>query len=313
MMNVRSQWWKWCAGSVAVVSFVGAVFGAAIEDVLKQIDPATGKAKDTATAYPISGIISARATLPDGQVLAFVQPTGGTGVPLLVSKADSPKIIVRNELSLTGTLGDGPLGFATLKVKEGSVTVSATNKAFGAAEPRGAEFFQDASSLAGRYVQLTNVTFPAGKFDGSGKVQVTGAGGKVTLQLPSTLKERDVPAGPQNVFGVPFKTEGEWRLLSARFLSVSNKANLALATKHTCISCHNPDIKAVGPAYRDVAAKYKDDAGARATLITQIEKGGTGKWGIVPMPPLGAKVPPADREVLVDWVLGYRWDAILSE
>lgn len=300
-------------GWVLAVSIGSSVFGAAIDEVLKQIDPATGKAKDTATAFPISGIISARATLADGQVLAFVQPTGGTGVPLLVSKADGPKIVVRNELSLTGTLGDGPLGFSVLKVKEGSVTVTGTNKAFGAAEPRGAEFFKDAGSLAGRYVQLTNVTFPAGKFDASGKIKVTGAGGDVTLHLPATLKEREVPAGPQNVFGVPIRADGEWRLLAARFLSVSNRANLTLATKHTCISCHNPDIKAVGPSYRDVAARYKDDPGARATLITQIEKGGTGKWGIVPMPPLGAKVPPADREVLVDWVLGYRWDAILSE
>jgi cytochrome c len=122
-----------------------------------------------------------------------------------------------------------------------------------------------------------------------------------------------VPPGAVNVFGVPVKVAGEWQLMAARFLSVNNKANLALATKHTCISCHNPDIKAVGPSYRDVAAKYKDDPAARATLIAQIEKGGTGKWGVVPMPPLGAKVPPADREVLIDWVLGYRWDAILAE
>lgn len=312
-MNDILRWRTFLTTAALALAFGRSVFGATIDEVLKQIDPATGKAKDTATAFPISGIISARATLADGKVLAYVQPTGGTGVPLLVSQADGPKIVVRNELSLTGTLGDGPLGFSVLKVKEGSVTVSGTNKAFGAAEPRGVDFFKDASSLAGRYVQLTNVTFPAGKFDGSGKIKVTGAGGDVTLHLPATLKEREVPAGPQNVFGVPIRADGEWRLLAARFLSVSNRANLTLATKHTCISCHNPDIKAVGPSYRDVAARYKDDPGARATLITQIEKGGTGKWGIVPMPPLGAKVPPADREVLVDWVLGYRWDAILSE
>jgi cytochrome c len=241
------------------------------------------------------------------------QPTGKAGLPILVSKAEAEKIIPRNELNLTGTFADGPFGFSVLKIKDGSLTVTGTNKAFGAAEPRGADLFKDASSLAGRYVSLTNVTFASPKFDGSGKIKVKGEAGEVSLLLPTTLKDRDVPPGGVNVFGVPVKVDGEWRLMASRFLSVSNKTNLALATKHTCISCHNPDIKAVGPSYRDVAAKYKDDPAARATLIAQIEKGGTGKWGVVPMPPLGAKVPPADREVLIDWVLGYRWDAILAE
>lgn len=312
-MDCVVRWRNFLTAAGLALAFGHSASAVPIEDVLKQIDPATGKAKDTTTAFGINGIISARATLADGQVLAFVQPTGKAGLPILVSKAEAEKIIPRNELNLTGTFADGPFGFSVLKIKDGSLTVTGTNKAFGAAEPRGADLFKDASSLAGRYVSLTNVTFVAPKFDGSGKITVKGDAGEVSLHLPLTLKDRDVPPGGVNVLGVPVKVDGEWRLMASRFLSVSNKANLALATKHTCISCHNPDIKAVGPAYRDVAAKYKDDPAAKATLIAQIEKGGTGKWGVVPMPPLGAKVPPADRELLIDWVLGYRWDAILAE
>ena len=122
-----------------------------------------------------------------------------------------------------------------------------------------------------------------------------------------------MPAGAVNVFGVPVRVEDEWNLMATRFLSVNNKANLALAMNQTCITCHNPDIKDVGPAYRDVAAKYKDDSAAKATLLAQIKKGGAGRWGAVPMPPLGARVPSADLGVLIERILGYRWDAIQAE
>ena len=44
-----------------------------------------------------------------------------------------------------------------------------------------------------------------------------------------------------------------------------------------------------------------------------MEKGGGGRWGPVPMPALGAKVPAADREQLAQWIFGYRWDALLAE
>ncbi len=109
---------------VSLCLFLGSARGASIEEVRKQWDPATGKAKDTSTAFSINGVVSARATLDGDQVLAFVQPVGAAGVPILVTGADAAKIIPRNEVSLTGTLIDGPLGFAALKIKEGSVTVS---------------------------------------------------------------------------------------------------------------------------------------------------------------------------------------------
>lgn len=286
---------------------------ASIEDVRKQLDPATGKAKDTATAFGINGVVSARATLDGGKVLAFVQPVGAAGVPILVTGADAAKIVPRNEVTLTGTLGDGPMGFAVLLVKEGSVTVGQTNKAFGAAEPRGADLFKDASSLDGRYVSLTNATFLSPKLDGSGKIKVKADAGEVTVLVSKALKDRDVPSGAVNVFGVPVKVNGEWCLLAARFLSVNNRNAQNLATKHTCLTCHNPDVKAVGPAYRDVAARYKDDPDAVKKMCEQMEKGGGGRWGPVAMPALGTKVPAADREQLAQWIYGYRWDALLAD
>jgi cytochrome c len=79
-------------------------------------------------------------------------------------------------------------------------------------------------------------------------------------------------------------------------------ADEALAKKHNCTACHAVDKKMVGPAYKDVAKKYKGQADAAAKLAEKVKKGGTGVWGQIPMPP-NAAVPDADIKVLVAWVL----------
>jgi cytochrome c551/c552 len=58
----------------------------------------------------------------------------------------------------------------------------------------------------------------------------------------------------------------------------------------------------VGPAYKDVASKYKGQADAPAKLAEKVKKGGSGVWGAVPMPPNPA-VPDDDIKKLVVWVL----------
>ncbi len=57
-----------------------------------------------------------------------------------------------------------------------------------------------------------------------------------------------------------------------------------LAHQHNCTACHEIDKKKVGPAWKDVAARYKGDAGAEAKLVTKVSKGGSGVWGKMPMP-----------------------------
>ena len=78
-------------------------------------------------------------------------------------------------------------------------------------------------------------------------------------------------------------------------------ADEALAKKHNCLACHQMDKKTVGPAYKEVAAKYKGK-NAAAQLEQKVKKGGQGVWGPVPMPP-NAAVPDADIKKLVDWIL----------
>jgi len=78
-----------------------------------------------------------------------------------------------------------------------------------------------------------------------------------------------------------------------------------LAKKYNCFACHAVDKKLVGPAYKDVAAKYRDDKGAEAKLFEKVKKGGQGVWGQVPMPP-NSQVPDADIHSLVKWVLSQK-------
>ena len=79
-------------------------------------------------------------------------------------------------------------------------------------------------------------------------------------------------------------------------------ADQALAQKYACLSCHQVDKKVVGPAFKDVAKKYKGDGKAAAHLEEVIHKGGKGVWGNIPMPP-HPQVSDADAKKLVDWVL----------
>ncbi len=83
------------------------------------------------------------------------------------------------------------------------------------------------------------------------------------------------------------------------------QADEALAKAKNCMACHQVDKKVVGPAYKEVAAKYKGDAKAPAMLAEKVIKGGSGTWGAVPMPP-NATVTPDEAKKLVAWVLSQK-------
>ena len=89
---------------------------------------------------------------------------------------------------------------------------------------------------------------------------------------------------------------------AAMLASLPAHANLALAQKNACMACHAVDKKLVGPAYQDVAKKYAGQADAEAKLMESIRKGGSGKWGPVPMPAQAA-LSEADAKTLAAWVL----------
>lgn len=283
-----------------------------IKDVLGQIDPATGKAKDTTTDFTVSGIIATRLTLPGNKVVAFLHNAGEPALAVLADAKEAARLQPRNVVTVAGKLGDGPFG-AALTLKPDSVSLTESNKPF-TSTAVSAALFKDATAFAGRYVQLTNVTFAPGKFDASGRTKVRSADAtEVTLAIGQGAANREAPPDATDVFGIVSKRGDEWQLASARFLPANRKHCQEVATARTCMSCHNPDVLVTGPAYRDVAAKYRNDSEAISKMILQMENGGTGKWGTNVMIALKTLVPPDDMKLLANWIYSYRWDAVLAE
>lgn len=81
-------------------------------------------------------------------------------------------------------------------------------------------------------------------------------------------------------------------------------ADQKLADSKNCLACHGMKEAVVGPAFKDVAAKYAGRAGASAMLAEKIRTGSVGVWGQTPMPP--NDVTAAEARTLADWVLGVK-------
>lgn len=87
--------------------------------------------------------------------------------------------------------------------------------------------------------------------------------------------------------------------------AVSEAEAMQLAKKNNCFACHAIDKKIVGPAWKDVAAKYRGDTGAEARLSGKIAKGGSGVWGVMAMP-ASPQISEGDRKILARFVLSLK-------
>ncbi len=92
---------------------------------------------------------------------------------------------------------------------------------------------------------------------------------------------------------------------AAATVSAPAMADEALAKAKNCMACHSIDKKLVGPAYKDVAAKYAGQKDAADKLAAKVIKGGVGVWGQIPMP-ANAQVNEAEAKKLVAWVLSLK-------
>ncbi|WP_233833069.1 c-type cytochrome [Paraburkholderia sp. ZP32-5] len=75
-----------------------------------------------------------------------------------------------------------------------------------------------------------------------------------------------------------------------------------VANANACMGCHAVDRKLVGPSFQQIAAKYKGDRDASAKLARKVKDGGSGVWGMIPMP-AHQSMSDADIHAVVDWVL----------
>jgi len=94
-------------------------------------------------------------------------------------------------------------------------------------------------------------------------------------------------------------------LAASALASNAAMANADLAKAKNCMACHAVANKVVGPAFKDVAAKYAGQKDAEDKLVQKVLKGGGGVWGPVPMP-ANTQVNEAEARTLVKWVLSQK-------
>jgi cytochrome c len=83
---------------------------------------------------------------------------------------------------------------------------------------------------------------------------------------------------------------------------VSPADAMNIAGKNACMGCHAIDRKIVGPSFQQIAAKYKGDAQAPVRLEAKVRDGGSGVWGVLPMPS-HRSMDSADIKKVVGWIL----------
>jgi cytochrome c len=87
-------------------------------------------------------------------------------------------------------------------------------------------------------------------------------------------------------------------------LSPAAHASEELMRRGGCTGCHDVDEKLIGPAYRDVAARYRNEPQALGRLFTKVRAGGKGSWGGASMPPNDQdKISDDDLQKLLQWIL----------
>jgi len=91
-------------------------------------------------------------------------------------------------------------------------------------------------------------------------------------------------------------------ILATSLVAGTALANEDIAKKNGCMACHGVDKKTVGPAFKDIATKYKSDSGAAANLAKHVRNGSKGVWGGVAMPPQ-AGIGDDDLNKVLAWIL----------
>ena len=107
------------------------------------------------------------------------------------------------------------------------------------------------------------------------------------------------------VWDLPSRTLWLFALaLSFATLGAHAAANEELMRRGGCVGCHEVDEKLIGPAYRDVANRYRNQPKAVDQLFKKVRGGGRGNWGDASMPPNAAdKISDEDLRKLLQWIL----------
>ena len=126
---------------------------------------------------------------------------------------------------------------------------------------------------------------------------------KGTLVLPSDLLVSDdtfAPSSPAAPDAVPSRTPAQDKTSAPQ--AIGDATALHVLKSNHCTSCHQPERKVVGPAFRDIGRRHAGQPDSGRQLAASILRGSIRNWGPVPMPPQ-PHVNDRDLKIIVDWIL----------
>ena len=86
--------------------------------------------------------------------------------------------------------------------------------------------------------------------------------------------------------------------------TIDTKGAIHVGELYACLECHNPSVKVLGPSFKDIAAKYREDKTAMEVLSAKVRKGGVGVWGQIAMPP-AATIKDDELKLVLSWILSH--------
>ena len=123
-----------------------------------------------------------------------------------------------------------------------------------------------------------------------------------TLVLPSDPPASDDTFAPSSLApeAVPSRTSAQDKASAPQ--AIDDATALRVLKSNHCASCHQPERKVVGPAFRDIGRRHAGQPDAGRQLAASILGGSSRNWRPEPMPPQ-PHVNDRDLKIIVDWIL----------
>lgn len=135
----------------------------------------------------------------------------------------------------------------------------------------------------------------------TGQAEEGGKPDEGTLVLPSDPPASDTPVSSSAAPDTgPPRTQAQAQASAPQ--AIDDATALRVLKSSHCASCHQPERKVVGPAFRDIGRRHAGQPDAGRQLAASILGGSSRNWGPVPMPPQ-PHVNDRDLKIIVDWIL----------
>ena len=135
----------------------------------------------------------------------------------------------------------------------------------------------------------------------TGQAEEGGKPDEGTLVLPSDPPASDTPVSSSAAPDTgPPRTQAQAQASAPQ--AIDDATALRVLKSSHCTSCHQPERKVVGPAFRDIGRRHAGQPDAGRQLAASILGGSSRNWGPVPMPPQ-PHVNDRDLKIIVDWIL----------